>query len=66
MVLQTEENPADLRKKVTSPGGTTQAALELMSANGVSDHISKAVLRAAERAGELGAAIADQVNSINK
>lgn len=63
MVLQTEENPADLRKKVTSPGGTTQAALELMSANGVSEHISNAVLRAAERAAELGAAIADQINA---
>jgi pyrroline-5-carboxylate reductase len=63
MVLQTEENPADLRKKVTSPGGTTQAALELMSANGVSEHISNAVLRAAERAGELGKAIADQIDA---
>jgi pyrroline-5-carboxylate reductase len=63
MVLQTKENPADLRKKVTSPGGTTQAALELMSANGVSEHISNAVLRAAERAGELGAAIEDQINA---
>lgn len=66
MVLQTEENPADLRKKVTSPGGTTQAALDLMSANGVSEHISNAVLRAAERAAELGAAIADQINENSK
>ncbi|MEX1030624.1 MAG: pyrroline-5-carboxylate reductase [Paenibacillaceae bacterium] len=63
MVLQTEENPADLRKKVTSPGGTTQAALELMSANGVSEHITNAVLRAAERAGELGKAIAEQIDA---
>lgn len=63
MVLQTEENPADLRKKVTSPGGTTQAALELMSTNGVADHISNAVLRAAERAGELGTAIAAQIDT---
>ncbi len=63
MVLQTKESPADLRKKVTSPGGTTQAALELMSANDVAEHISNAVLRAAERAGELGTAIADQIDA---
>jgi pyrroline-5-carboxylate reductase len=62
MVQQTQEEPADLRRKVTSPGGTTQAALELMQANGVSEHISNAVLRAADRAAELGTIIAEQID----
>ncbi len=65
MVLQTGENPADLRNKVTSPGGTTQAALELMRVNHVAEHISSAVLRSAERAGELGTAIAAQIDTHN-
>jgi pyrroline-5-carboxylate reductase len=62
MVMQTKENPADLRRKVTSPNGTTQAAIELLSENRVSAHISNAVLRASERAGELGKAIAKQID----
>lgn len=63
MLRHTGEDPAELRRKVTSPNGTTQAALELMGAHGVGESISKAVLRAAERAGELGAAIAEQIES---
>ena len=58
MVRQTGEEPAVLRAKVTSPNGTTQAALELMTAAGVDRSIAGAVTRAAERAGELGTEIA--------
>ncbi|OMF33806.1 pyrroline-5-carboxylate reductase [Paenibacillus sp. FSL H8-0548] len=57
MVRNTGEEPAELRRKVTSPGGTTQAAIELMEENRLSETINKAVHRSAERAGELGAAI---------
>lgn len=57
MVRYTGEEPAELRRKVTSPNGTTQAALELMAENRFSETIIKAVHRSAERAGELGAAI---------
>lgn len=57
MVRFTGEEPAELRRKVTSPNGTTQAALELMAENRFSETIIKAVHRSAERAGELGAAI---------
>lgn len=57
MVRYTGEEPAELRRKVTSPNGTTQAALELMAENCFSETIIKAVHRSAERAGELGAAI---------
>ncbi|CAM3973627.1 pyrroline-5-carboxylate reductase [Paenibacillus alkaliterrae] len=57
MVRSTGEEPAELRRKVTSPNGTTQAALELMAERHFSETIIKAVHRSAERAGELGAAI---------
>jgi len=57
MVQETGEEPAELRRKVTSPGGTTQAALELMASNDLQETISNAVKRAAERARELGAAL---------
>lgn len=57
MVRSTGEEPAELRRKVTSPNGTTQAALELMAENYFSETIIKAVHRSAERAGELGEAI---------
>lgn len=57
MVRHTGEEPAELRRKVTSPNGTTQAAIELMQANDFAGTIQKGVSRSAERAGELGAAI---------
>ena len=57
MVKMTKEEPAILRQKVTSPGGTTQAAIEMLDQNHFSETVKKAVLRAAERAGEMGALI---------
>ncbi|MGQ9650974.1 MAG: pyrroline-5-carboxylate reductase [Phycisphaerae bacterium] len=54
MMLETGEPPAELRRKVTSKGGTTQAALDSMNAAGVDKGIRKAVLAAFNRAKELG------------
>ena len=49
------EVPAEvLRKNVTSPGGTTQAALDvLMAADGLAALMGRATAAAARRAGEL-------------
>jgi pyrroline-5-carboxylate reductase len=55
MMLETGEPPAELRRKVTSKAGTTQAALEHMAKAGVSDGIRDAVKAAFHRARELGA-----------
>ncbi|WP_281888054.1 pyrroline-5-carboxylate reductase [Paenibacillus sp. YYML68] len=66
MVEETGEEPAELRHKVTSPNGTTQAALELLAERGFQEAASQAVLRAAERAGEIGAAISDAAASYTK
>jgi pyrroline-5-carboxylate reductase len=50
------ESPADLRRQVTSPGGTTEAALKvLMGAGGFPELLDKAVAAAARRSRELGA-----------
>ncbi len=54
MMLETGEAPADLRQKVTSPGGTTQAAIESMTASRVFEQIEAGVLAAWRRSRELG------------
>jgi len=48
-----DEAPAELRRRVTSPGGTTQAAFERIDDAGVRAHLVAAVRRAAERSREL-------------
>jgi pyrroline-5-carboxylate reductase len=48
--------PADLRRQVTSPGGTTEAALNvLLGANGLPTLLREAVGKAMRRSKELGA-----------
>lgn len=54
MMLESGESPNVLRQKVTSPGGTTQAALESMGKHKVFDHICEGVLAAWRRSQELG------------
>ncbi|MGO4371301.1 pyrroline-5-carboxylate reductase [Paenibacillus sp. 2TAB19] len=62
MVRETGEEPAELRRKVTSPNGTTQAAIEKMAEFQLTETIIKGMHRSAERAGELGAAIERSIN----
>ncbi len=54
MMLETGEPPAELRRKVTSKGGTTQAAIESMACAGVPEAIREAVKAAFRRGRELG------------
>lgn len=53
MMVESGEEPALLRQKVSSKGGTTLAALEVMETSGVKETVKAAVLRAYERAKEL-------------
>lgn len=54
-MLQTaNEPPEELRRKVTSPGGTTQAAISSLEQNQVGPRIVEAVKAAARRSRELG------------
>ena len=49
------EEPAELRRQVTSPGGTTQAALDvLLAAEGLPALLREAVAAAVRRSKELG------------
>lgn len=54
MVRETGMRPEDLRRRVSSPGGTTLAALEVLEAAGFRESMARAVRRARERSGELG------------
>lgn len=53
LLLKTGETPQELRARVTSPGGTTQRAIETMDADGVKDSLTRAIRAAAERSREL-------------
>lgn len=55
LLFQSELSPATLRQNVTSPGGTTAAALEVLMAepNGMKAMMRDAVAAAKRRAGEL-------------
>jgi pyrroline-5-carboxylate reductase len=55
LVKETESDPADLRRRVTSPGGTTMAALTVLEAREFKLSIGDAVKQATKRAGELAA-----------
>lgn len=54
LALDSPESPTLLRQRVTSPGGTTQAALESLAASGWLAALEQAVQAADRRAGELG------------
>ena len=55
LMRQTGEHPAELRNKVTSPGGTTAAGIYELEKGGVRTVITNAVLAAYRRSQELGA-----------
>ena len=54
LLHQTQKRPAVLREQVTTPGGTTQAALEVMRDAGVQEALMAAIRAAAERSRSLG------------
>ncbi|MGN6626285.1 MAG: pyrroline-5-carboxylate reductase [Tepidisphaeraceae bacterium] len=56
MARTSQDTPTELRRKVTSPNGTTQAAIESMEAAHVGANIRLAIHAAAKRSAELGAA----------
>jgi len=57
MVQQTGEEPATLRAKVTSPNGSTAAAIKVFEDAHMQDTIVRGVERCAERSREMGAAL---------
>jgi pyrroline-5-carboxylate reductase len=57
LAIERGEDPAVLRAQVTSKGGTTERALEVLEEARVKDHFVKAVSAACERSRELGEAL---------
>ena len=53
MAMQSTDEPADLRRRVTSPGGTTAAALQSMQHSNLADIFEAAIQAAHERSVEL-------------
>ncbi len=54
LMISTGEKPEELRRRVTSPGGTTEAAIKSMEAAGVKQSLIKAMRACAARSRELG------------
>ena len=54
MARETGTAPAELRRRVTSPKGTTEAAINALNENGVTGHFIEALGRARRRSRELG------------
>ncbi len=54
LLAETGESPEVLRARVTSPGGTTAAALRVLEAHGFRSSVLEAVAAAAARSRELG------------
>jgi len=54
MLVESPEEPAQLRKNVTSPNGTTDAALKSFEASGFREIVDKAVKAATSRGEEMG------------
>ena len=53
LALEIEEDPAVLRQNVTSPGGTTERAIQVLQQEGLEDVFNKALRAARDRAQEL-------------
>ena len=56
MALTSDDTPAELRRKVTSPNGTTQAAIEVMDAKQMHQIIADAMLACEQRSREISQA----------
>lgn len=61
MAITSSNTPAELRKNVTSPNGTTQAALEVFDRAQVSQNIQTALAAAKTRSQELAAELSDSI-----
>ena len=56
MLTESAESASTLRSRVTSPGGTTQAAIESLQAGGFESLVGQAIAAATRRGSELSAA----------
>ncbi len=60
MSITSDETPAQLRRNVTSPNGTTQAAIESMQANNVGELIAQAMQACYKRSEQISSEMSSQ------
>ena len=53
LAIETRTSPSELRNKVTSPGGTTEAAIQIFDHSGISQIFKRAVAAARKRSADL-------------
>ncbi|WP_130804506.1 pyrroline-5-carboxylate reductase [Acinetobacter ihumii] len=63
MAITSSNTPAELRKNVTSPNGTTQAALEVFDRAQISQNIQSALAAAQKRSQELAHELSDSTKT---
>lgn len=61
MAITSSNAPSELRKNVTSPNGTTQAALEVFDRSQISQNIQTALAAAQKRSQELAQELSDSI-----
>jgi len=54
MALESTDDPATLRQRVTSPGGTTERTVQRLEQGGIRDLVASALEAARDRAAEIG------------
>lgn len=59
MAIESSDDPATLRERVTSPGGTTEQAIRSFRADGLRDTFTRALTAARDRSVELSQILAD-------
>jgi len=60
MAMESDDSPGELRERVTSPGGTTERALDVLEEGGVRVLVTRAVNAACERSSELSRILAEE------
>ncbi|HKM14573.1 MAG TPA: pyrroline-5-carboxylate reductase [Marinospirillum sp.] len=66
MLAESTDSPAELRRKVTSPGGTTEQAIQTFANKGLPELVEAATQAAAKRAVELATALKNsKISSAN-
>ncbi|WP_075982221.1 pyrroline-5-carboxylate reductase [Bacillus massilinigeriensis] len=66
MLSTTTKKPQQLRKEVTSPGGTTEAGINILEAHGVQKAFIHCIKEATAQSKRLGSAITLEINKIQK
>ena len=59
MAIESSDSPAALRQRVTSPGGTTEKALEVLNKGGLPELFRRALEQARDRSIELSKMLED-------